>query len=78
MSLKSTSSAKKKDRQDSLAKGNKKLALTVKVIDTGEVFSLKDVTPYMTIKELKSYLEYVTGIPVFLQRLHYLDESKYS
>jgi len=53
----------------------KYIPLTIKIIDTGEVFTLRNVTPMMTVKELKSYLEFATGIPVNLQRIHYLDEG---
>ena len=59
----------------SAAARGKYIPLTMKIVDTGEVFHLKNITPTMTIKELKSYLEFCTGIPVSLQRLHYLDEG---
>lgn len=55
----------------------KHMPLTLKIVDTGEVFTLKNVTSMTTIKELKSYLEFATGIPVNLQRLHYLDEGNF-
>lgn len=58
------------------AKGKKMVPLSIKLTETGELFHLDKVTFSMTIKELKRYLEFATGIPVFLQRLHYLDESK--
>lgn len=77
---KSRSAKKMKDfagnNSQSATKG-KYIPLTMKLVDTGEVFTLKNITPTMTIRELKSYLEFCTGIPVSLQRLHYLDEGKY-
>jgi len=63
---------------NSSAKGGKTIPITMFLVDTGEKFHLKDVTYSMTIKELKSYLEFSTGIPVFLQRLHYLDEGEFA
>lgn len=55
----------------------KQIPLTLKLRDTDEVFTLKNVTSMTTIKELKSYLEFCTGIPANLQRLHYLDEGEF-
>lgn len=77
----SSSTKLKKLGADTSADGKHKhvtVSLTVKLTDTGETFQLKNISITMTIKNLKGYLEFVAGIPVFLQRLHYLDESKYS
>lgn len=53
-------------------------AFTVHVFlePTDEKFKLDDVYHDMTIAQLKDELEIVTGIPVSLQRLSYLDEGK--
>ena len=46
----------------------------VKVDPTGEVYPLK-IYNEMLIRDLKSQLEFLTGIPVHIQRLWYLDEG---
>lgn len=77
MSLKAVSiSSRRKSSSDSADGKFKNLHLSLKLTDTGELFQLKNVNSNMTIKDLKSHLEFVAGIPVFLQRLHYLDESE--
>ena len=49
--------------------------IKVKLLVTKEVFTLKNVYNDMKIKELKSYAEFATGVPVHMQRLCYLDEG---
>lgn len=49
--------------------------LLVKLIDTGEKFKIKDVTGEWTINRFKDTCEFITGIPVYIQRLQYLDEG---
>ena len=81
-SMSSRSSNKNKPKKDmnGLASSirGKYIPLTLKLINTDEVFTLKNITSMTTIKELKSYLEFCTGIPANLQRLHYLDEGNFS
>ncbi|XP_020390074.1 ankyrin repeat domain-containing protein 60 [Rhincodon typus] len=50
--------------------------LRVYLEDTGETFNLKKCHSNMTIGELKTNLELVTGIPTNLQRLYYIDEGE--
>ncbi|GCB66142.1 uncharacterized protein [Scyliorhinus torazame] len=52
--------------------------LNVRLEDTEETFQLKKGRVNMTIEELKSQLELVTGIPTYLQRLYYVDEGEMS
>lgn len=55
-------------------------AFTIHVIvtPTDEKFTLKDVYYDMTVSQLKDDLEFVTGIPISIQRLSYLDEGEWS
>ena len=50
-------------------------SLTVKLIHTNELFPIKQVTNDMKIKELKSLVEFASGIPCHMQILCYLDEG---
>ncbi|KFO84593.1 Ankyrin repeat domain-containing protein 60, partial [Buceros rhinoceros silvestris] len=43
--------------------------------ETNEIFSLPRCQSDLTLKKLKSHLELLTGIPLHLQRLQYLDEA---
>ncbi|NWR60719.1 ANR60 protein, partial [Bucorvus abyssinicus] len=43
--------------------------------ETNEIFSLPQSQNDLTLKKLKSHLELLTGIPLHLQRLQYLDEA---
>ena len=47
-----------------------------KLEPTEEKFTIKNVYLEMKIKDLKAYSEFITGIPVNLQRLYYLDKGK--
>ncbi|XP_025115445.1 ankyrin repeat domain-containing protein 35-like isoform X1 [Pomacea canaliculata] len=47
----------------------------VKLIPTGEVFTLTQVHHDLKISELKEYLEFASGLPTNIQRLSYLDEG---
>jgi len=47
-----------------------------KLESTDEKFTMKNVYLEMKIKDLKAYSEFITGIPVNLQRLCYLDKGK--
>ncbi|BFZ13542.1 hypothetical protein BsWGS_16581 [Bradybaena similaris] len=53
-------------------------AFTIHVIvkPTDEKFTLKEVYFDMTVAQLKDDLEFVTGIPISIQRLSYLDEGE--
>lgn len=53
-------------------------AFTIYVVleATEEKFMVEDAYNEMTIGQLKGELELVTGIPVTIQRLSYLDEGK--
>ncbi|KAM6319280.1 LOW QUALITY PROTEIN: ankyrin repeat domain-containing protein 60 [Podargus strigoides] len=42
---------------------------------TDEIFSLPRCQNNLTLKKLKSHLEFLTGIPIHFQRLQYLDEA---
>lgn len=44
--------------------------------ETNEIFSLPRCQSDLTLKKLKSHLELLTGIPLHLQRLQYLDEGE--
>ncbi|KAK6185952.1 hypothetical protein SNE40_008079 [Patella caerulea] len=46
-----------------------------KLIHTDEKFALKNICGEMKISELKGQIEFVTGLPVHLQRVYYLDEG---
>ncbi|XP_038658281.1 ankyrin repeat domain-containing protein 60-like [Scyliorhinus canicula] len=54
----------------------KTFLLNVHLKDTEESFQMKKGRVNMTIKELKSQLELLTGIPTYLQRLYYVDEGE--
>ena len=41
-----------------------------------KIFNITDVTRETTIEQFKKVCELVSGIPVSLQRLHYLDEGR--
>ncbi|KAM6248827.1 ankyrin repeat domain-containing protein 60 [Porphyrio hochstetteri] len=42
--------------------------------ETNEIFSLRQCRNDLSLKELKSHLELLTGIPLHFQRIQYLDE----
>ena len=50
--------------------------INVKVEPTDETFQLPEVYNEMKISEMKSYMEFITGIPINLQRISYLDEGE--
>ena len=41
-------------------------------------FNVEPITKETNIMRFKTVSELITGIPVFLQRLHYLDEGTYN
>ena len=43
---------------------------------TGETFPFRDTHNDMKLRDIKSKMEFVTGIPCHLQRLTYLDSGK--
>ncbi|XP_019477855.1 ankyrin repeat domain-containing protein 60 isoform X2 [Meleagris gallopavo] len=47
----------------------------LRLAETNEIFSLPQCQNDLTLKQLKSDLELLTGIPFHFQRLHYLDEN---
>ncbi|XP_031472468.1 ankyrin repeat domain-containing protein 60 isoform X2 [Phasianus colchicus] len=49
-------------------------SLQLRLAETNEIFSLPQCQNDFTLKQLKSDLELLTGIPFHFQRLHYLDE----
>ncbi|XP_040506974.1 ankyrin repeat domain-containing protein 60 isoform X3 [Gallus gallus] len=50
------------------------LKIQLRLAETNEIFSLPQCQNDLTLKQLKSDLELLTGIPFHFQRLHYLDE----
>lgn len=50
--------------------------IKVDVVDTAEVFTVKKVCNLTKIKDLKTSLELISGIPSQLQRIMYLDQGK--
>ncbi|NXG80375.1 ANR60 protein, partial [Baryphthengus martii] len=51
------------------------LCVQLHLAETNEIFSLPQCQNDLTLKKLKSHLEWSTGIPVHFQRLQYLDEA---
>ncbi|XP_040544288.1 ankyrin repeat domain-containing protein 60 isoform X2 [Gallus gallus] len=51
------------------------LKIHLRLAETNEIFSLPQCQNDLTLKQLKSDLELLTGIPFHFQRLHYLDEN---
>ncbi|XP_053402143.1 uncharacterized protein LOC128557808 isoform X2 [Mercenaria mercenaria] len=43
---------------------------------TGEKFPLKNISNEMKIQDLKTYMEFATGVPVHMQRISYLDDGE--
>ena len=41
-----------------------------------KVFNIKNVTRRTTIHQFKNVAELITGVPAYLQRLHYLDDGE--
>ncbi|XP_015737206.1 ankyrin repeat domain-containing protein 60 isoform X3 [Coturnix japonica] len=52
----------------------KTFRIQLQIAETNEIFSLPRCQNDLTLKQLKSDLELLTGIPFHFQRLHYLDE----
>ena len=50
--------------------------ITIKILPTREVFTVKKIYNEMKIRELKALAEFATGIPYNMQKLRYLDEGK--
>jgi len=43
--------------------------------NTKKLFTVRKVQNSMTIKSLRSTIELISGIPYYLQRLHYIDDG---
>ncbi|NXJ73250.1 ANR60 protein, partial [Trogon melanurus] len=50
-------------------------SVKLRLAETDEIFLLPECQDDLTLKELKSHLELLTGIPLHFQRLQYLDEA---
>ncbi len=57
------------------ASQNKLNLLRILIKETGETFSLKNVTLSLNVKDLKGILEFTCGLPFNIQRLSYLDDG---
>jgi len=51
--------------------------IKINLVDTGEVFIVTNVSNKTEIRNLKTNLELVAGIPSHLQRIMYLDQGKF-
>ena len=68
---------KKAEKGQSKKERHKFFCIMIHLLDTNEKFTLKKIYNDMTIRQLKEYAEFVTGIPYNLQRLTYLDEGEF-
>lgn len=53
----------------------KEFSVTVLMRETGEIFTVNEVSNQTKIVQLKIDLEIIAGIPTTLQRLMYLDQG---
>ena len=64
-----------------ISKNNKSVHPSIRSVGRSvfplEYVSLLQVKPSTTVKELKTRLEFIVGIPVKIQRLFYLDRGQY-
>ena len=54
---------------------DKSFDITLKLLPTRELFTLKEIHNDLKISELQNDAEFSTGIPMYMQVLTYLDEG---